>query len=78
MSFSLLKRRIYKDNCAKSLMFTLTVLSLFLLVFMGVGLYLKSRMILDEYSLWTLLSTADWKPLKGSFGFYLSLLVHWQ
>ena len=69
MSFSLLKRRIYKDNCAKSLMFTLTVLSLFLLVFMGVGLYLKSRMILDEYSLWTLLSTADWKPLKGSFGF---------
>lgn len=69
MFISLLKRRIFKDNCAKSLMFVLTVSSLFLLVFMGIGLYLKSRMILDEYSLWTLLSTADWKPLKGSFGF---------
>lgn len=69
MLIPLLKRRIYKDNFAKSLMFILTVLSLFLLLTMGVGLYLKSKMILDEYSLWTLLTTVDWKPLKGVFGF---------
>ncbi|MEG1685871.1 MAG: phosphate ABC transporter permease subunit PstC [Bacteroides sp.] len=69
MSISLLKKRIFKDKCAKSLMFTLTILSLLLLVVMGVGLYLKSQLILEEHSLWTLLSTADWKPLKGIFGF---------
>ncbi|MEG2573954.1 MAG: phosphate ABC transporter permease subunit PstC, partial [Bacteroides sp.] len=69
MSISLLKKRIFKDKCAKSLMFTLTILSLLLLVVMGVGLYLKSQLILEEHSLWTLLSTADWKPLKGVFGF---------
>lgn len=69
MSIPLIKKRIWKDNLAKSLMLTLTVLSLFLLVAMGIGLYLKSRMILDEHSLWTLLTTAEWKPLKGIFGF---------
>ena len=69
MAVSLLKKRLAKDRSARVVMFTLTVLSLLLLVVMGVGLYLKSEMILDEYSLWTLLTTADWKPLKGSFGF---------
>ena len=69
MAVSLLKKRLAKDRSARAVMFTLTVLSLLLLVVMGVGLYLKSEMILDEYSLWTLLTTADWKPLKGSFGF---------
>ena len=69
MEFSLLKRRLFKDSCAKYIMFALTIFSLLLLVFMGIGLYMKSRMILDEYSLWTLLTTADWKPLKGIFGF---------
>lgn len=69
MLIPLLKKRIFKDKFARSLMFTLTVLSLFLLVAIGVGLFMKSRMILDEHSLWTLLSTNDWKPLKGIFGF---------
>lgn len=69
MAVSLLKRRLYKDKMAGSLMFTLTILSLLVLVAMGVGLYMKSRMILEEHSLWGLLSTTDWKPLKGLFGF---------
>ncbi|MEG1573461.1 MAG: phosphate ABC transporter permease subunit PstC [Bacteroidales bacterium] len=69
MSISLLKKRILKDNFARSSMFILTILSLFLLIFIGVGLYMKSRLILEEHSLWTLLSTAEWKPLRGSFGF---------
>ena len=50
-------------------MFILTVLSLLVLVFMGVGLYMKSRMILNEHSLWDLLTNADWKPLSEEFGF---------
>ena len=69
MAVPVLKKRLAKDRCARSVMLALTVLSLLLLVAMGVGLYLKSEMILDRYSLWTLLTTSDWKPLKGSFGF---------
>ena len=69
MLIPLLKKRILKDKFAKSLMLVLTILSLFLLVAMGVGLYLKSEFILSEHSLWTLLSTNDWKPLRGVFGF---------
>ena len=53
----------------KSFMFILTVLSLLVLVFMGVGLYMKSRMILNEHSLWDLLTNADWKPLSEELGF---------
>lgn len=69
MLIPLIKKRIFKDKFARSLMLVLTVLSLFLLVAMGVGLYMKSEMILDEHSLWKLLSTNEWRPLKGIFGF---------
>ena len=52
MAVSLLRKRLLKDKMTKSFMFILTVLSLLVLVFMGVGLYMKSRMILNEHSLW--------------------------
>ena len=69
MFVSLLKERLLKDKLTRWIMFTLTVLSLLLLVGMGVGLYFKSRMILHEHSVWSLLSSSDWKPLQGQFGF---------
>lgn len=69
MAISLLRKRLFKDKMTKSFMFILTILSLLVLVFMGVGLYMKSRMILNEHSLWDLLTNADWKPLSGEFGF---------
>jgi phosphate ABC transporter, permease protein PstC len=69
MSTTLLKRRIWKDKSAHALMAILTISSLFLLIVMGVGLYLKSENILHEHSLWTLLTTTEWKPLKNVFGF---------
>ena len=69
MAFTLLKKRILKDKSVHVIMFTLTVCSLLLLLIMGIGLYMKSRMILQEHSLWTLLSTSQWKPLRGDFGF---------
>ena len=55
-------------------MATLTIASLFLVIAMGVGLYLKSRPILQEESLWTLLSSSEWKPLRGQFGFFPFLM----
>ena len=51
-------------------MFFLVILSLFLVVGMGFGLYLKSSPILESHSLWELLSSSNWKPLKGQFGFF--------
>ena len=62
--------RYLKDKIAGHLMFVLTALSLLLVVVMGIGLYLKSSPILEEHSLWTLLSASEWKPMKNQFGFF--------
>lgn len=35
-----------------------------------VGLYLKSKMLLDSHSIFYLLFSKEWKPLSGEFGFY--------
>lgn len=42
--------------------------------FLGVGLYLKSSMLLGQESLWDLLFSSEWKPLSGKFGF-LSFII---
>lgn len=51
-----------------------TSLSLLVMVAMGVGLYLKSRPILSEYSLWNLITSSEWSPLSGEFGFWSFIL----
>ena len=51
-------------------MAVLTIASLFMVVAMGIGLYLKSAPLLSEYSLWELLSSSEWKPMSGKFGFF--------
>ena len=50
-------------------MFVMTAASLLLVLIMGAGLYLKAAPILDEHSLWDLLSSGEWRPFKNSFGF---------
>lgn len=50
-------------------MFSLSMLSLLLVLVIGIGLVIKSMPILEEYSLWDLLSSSKWKPAKGEFGF---------
>ena len=52
----------------------LTVLALFLVVAMGIGLYIKSMPILAEHSLWELLTAAQWRPMKNQFGFFPFLM----
>ena len=69
-----LKRRVLIDRLANGSMFTITIASLLLLIAMGIGLYVKSEKILGEQSLWTLLSSSQWKPLRGEFGF-LSFII---
>lgn len=48
----------------------LTFTSLLLVIAMGIGLYLKSVPILHEHSLWDLLTTSEWKPMRNQFGFF--------
>lgn len=41
---------------------------------LGIGLYLKSSLLLDDQSLIELLFSGDWRPLSGKFGF-LSFII---
>ena len=62
--------RIAKERVAGGVMSLLTGASLLLVVIMGAGLYMKASPILDEHSLWELLSSGEWRPFKNSFGFF--------
>ncbi|BAG83539.1 phosphate ABC transporter permease subunit PstC [Candidatus Azobacteroides pseudotrichonymphae] len=66
--------RIFKDKIAKKVMQGLTFFAFLLLVMMGVGLYYKSVSIIKANSIWQLLSSSEWSPLTGHFGFYSFIL----
>lgn len=51
------------------MMFIFTLSALFLVIIIAVGLVIKSMPILEEKSLWDLISGSSWKPMKGEFGF---------
>jgi len=46
-----------------------TVMAIFFLFLIGGGLFVKSLPIMQEKGLWTLLTTSNWRPFKGEFGF---------
>ncbi len=62
------KRRI-KDVLARQTMFGLAVLVGFLVFLMALGLFMKSKPILDTRHLSELLFSARWRPSEGAFGF---------
>ena len=61
--------RTLKDRTAKGLMLTMTVVAILTVVAIAIGLYLKSRPVLDSQTLSSLLFGSQWRPLKGEFGF---------
>jgi phosphate transport system permease protein len=61
--------RILKDRAASGTMFFLTLITMLLVVVMGIGLYMKSVPVLENYSLSQLLFSSSWKPMRGEFGF---------
>lgn len=61
--------RTLKDRTARGLMLTMTVVAILTVVAIAIGLYLKSRPVLDSQTLSSLLFGSQWKPLKGQFGF---------
>src|SRR5215470_7837686 len=62
--------RVFKDKAAEKVMQSLAVFSLLLLAIMGIGLYYKSTAVLKVNSIWQLISSSEWSPLTGRFGFY--------
>lgn len=64
------KWRLLQDKIAGRSMLVLTLFSALILVFMTLGLYQKSRPILEMKSLGHLLFSTSWHPLRGEFGFF--------
>ena len=64
------KYRLIKEFVIRYSMLLLTLISLLFAVIIGISLYYKSVPILNQQSMWALLSGESWKPLKGEFGFY--------
>lgn len=52
----------------------LAIFTIVIVLLMGLGLYLKSTPVLEQYGLKELLLGMNWKPLKGQFGFFPFLL----
>jgi len=62
--------RLLKDKIYAKIMLIFTILSVAVVLVVGIGLYLKSVPVLNKLSLYTLLTSSVWKPLKGLFGFF--------
>lgn len=63
------KSRIIKDKAVQGIMFVLTLIAIMMVVIIAAGLYLKSAPMLEDKSLWQLIFSSAWKPMKGEFGF---------
>lgn len=63
------KSRLVKDMAARHFMLGIAVFAVLFLLIMGLSLFFKALPIMKEKNLWVLLSSADWKPFKGDFGF---------
>lgn len=62
-------RRKKQDQVSRRAIFTLSILPLALVVAMTLALVVRSWPILEQYSIWELLSGTVWRPMKGQFGF---------
>ncbi|MBS1501759.1 MAG: phosphate ABC transporter permease subunit PstC [Bacteroidetes bacterium] len=62
--------RLLKDKACSKLMLVFTVLTVSIVLFIGIGLYCKSLPVLHKSSWGALLTSTEWKPLKGLFGFF--------
>src|SRR5262245_6180316 len=63
------RTRIFIDKIARFINLGFTQVAFVLLLFIIVGLLIKSYPIFSDHSLGGLLFSSDWKPLKDQFGF---------
>jgi phosphate transport system permease protein len=50
-------------------MLGIAIFAILLLLIIGLSLFFKALPIMREKNLWVLLTSSDWKPFKGDFGF---------
>jgi phosphate transport system permease protein len=75
--------RSVKDKSARHIMLGIAVFATVFLLIIGTSLFLKALPIMREKNIWVLLSSGNWRPFKGEFGFlpyilstiYVSLLA---
>jgi len=63
------RKRVLKDRLASKFMLLLSVVASSIIFAMIIGLYLRSRTILETKPLSELLFSTSWHPLQGQFGF---------
>lgn len=64
-----MKIRIFKDKLSTLWMFFFFIIIIVLPIFMGIGLFYKSSLLFQSKSVFSLLSSTNWKPISGKFGF---------
>jgi phosphate transport system permease protein len=62
--------RAVKDKIARHIMLGIAFFALLLLLIIGISLLMKALPIIENKSLWSLLTSSSWKPFKGEFGFF--------
>lgn len=62
--------RLIKDKLIGTGMLTFSILAVSMVLLIGIGLYWRSLPILENQSIWELVSSSTWRPLKGEFGFF--------
>jgi phosphate transport system permease protein len=75
--------RALKDKSARHIMLGIAIFAMLFLAVIGIGLFLKALPIIREKGVWVLLTSGNWRPFKGEFGFlpyilssiYVSLLA---
>jgi len=70
----MLRVRLIKNMVARHYMLCLTVFCLLIMFIIGTGLLIKSLPVLKEKGIWELLTTSNWRPFKGDFGFLSFIL----
>jgi phosphate transport system permease protein len=66
---STLAQRQKQEKISRRIIFIISILPLALIVAVTLALLARSWPILEQYSLWDLLSGTVWRPMKGQFGF---------
>lgn len=51
-------------------MLGIAIFTILLLIIIGLSLFFKALPIMREKNLWVLISSSNWKPFKGDFGFF--------
>ena len=61
--------RAVKERLSGNLMRVIAILTVLFLIIIGASLFIKAYPVIRDENLFSLLTSSDWKPFKGEFGF---------